>query len=83
MQSVTADAPMKAALGQVKELAVVRDEDGTVLGFFAPVALEHAARYAEAAANIDPTLHKRRTENGPNRTTAEVLEYLKSLGPGS
>ena len=79
MQSVTADAPMKAALGQVKELAVVRDADGTVLGFFAPVALEHAARYAEAAASIDPTLHKRQAKDGPTRTTAEVLEHLKSL----
>jgi hypothetical protein len=79
MLTVTADAAMKAALRQANGLAQVCDADGTVIGFFAPVSIERAALYAEAAASIDPTLHKRQPKDGPNRTTAEVLDYLKTL----
>jgi hypothetical protein len=79
MQTVTATDTLSAALKQVKELAEIRDSQGAVLGFFAPISIEHAALYAHAAANIDPTRHKQQSTDGPNRTTAEVLEYLKSL----
>jgi len=79
MQFITADDAMKAKLSEAKTLVAVRDGTGTVIGFFAPVSLEHAARYAEAAASIDPMAHKRSSKEGPSRTTAEVLEYLKGL----
>ena len=81
MLTVHADEAMKAALRKATSLAQVCDSDGAVIGFFAPVALERAHLYAEAAASIDPMAHKRRPQDGPNKTTAEVLEYLKTLEP--
>jgi len=79
MLTVHADAAMKAALQKATGLAQVCDADGTVIGFFAPVSLERAHLYAEAAASIDPTAHRRQPQNGPTKTTAEVLEHLKTL----
>lgn len=79
MLTVHADNAMKAELRKATSLAQVCDTDGTVIGFFAPVSLENAARYAEAAARIDPMLHKRQPKDGPTKTTAEVLEHLKTL----
>ena len=80
MTSLTADAAMAAVLGQVNELAEIRDASGKVIGFFAPVAIEHARNYANAAAHFDPEEIKRaKEEKGPGRTTAEVLSRLKSL----
>lgn len=78
MQSITATGPMKDSLREVKSLVEVRGEAGTVIGFFAPVALEHAPRYAAAAA-IDPMAAKRAAKEGPGKTTAEVLDYLHTL----
>jgi len=80
MNSITADHAMSAILKQTTVLSEIRDPSGTVIGFFAPVAIEHAQRYAEAAAHFDPSEIKRRKEsNEPLRTTAEVLEHLKPL----
>jgi hypothetical protein len=70
---------MKDSLRELKSLVEVRDEAGIVIGFFAPVALEHAARYAAAAAAIDPMAAKRAAKEGPGKTTAEVLDYLHTL----
>jgi hypothetical protein len=81
MQFITADDAMKEKLSEAKTLVAVRDVDGTVIGFFAPASREHAAFYAAAAASIDPMAHKRSPKEGPSRTTAEVLEYLKGLEP--
>jgi hypothetical protein len=83
MQSVTADDVMKAALSQVKEIAEVRDANGTMLGFFAPTSLKNAALYAHAAANIDPAwvrTQKRTPEK--TYTTQEVLAHLRTLENG-
>jgi hypothetical protein len=80
MTRLTADDAMLALLRQAKELAEVCDASGRVVGFFAPVALEHAATYAEAAARIDPAeIQRRKTEPGRNYTTREVFEHLLSL----
>lgn len=80
MTSITADGDMLAALANVKELAEVRDGTGNVIGFFAPVTIEHAARYADAAAHLNPKEIKQAKEgNGPGRSTAEVLQRLQSL----
>ena len=53
MISLTANEAMLAILGQAKELAEIRDATGKVIGFFAPVALDRAQCYANAAAHID------------------------------
>jgi len=79
MLTVKADAAMKAALQKATSLAQVCDSDGTIIGFFAPVSLDRAPLYAEAAAHIDPMAHKRQPQDGPLKTTAEVLEHLKTL----
>jgi len=81
MQSLTVDDALAPAMRQVKELAEVRDGQGNLIGFFAPVSLEHAARYAQAAAAADPLAAKQPKNNGPAATTAEVLERLRSLEP--
>jgi hypothetical protein len=82
MISLTADDAMLAMLHQVKELAEIRDSSGTVVGFFAPVALRDAQSYARAAAHIDPAEIRRRQESKePCYTTKEVFEHLKSLAP--
>jgi hypothetical protein len=82
MDHVTVDERARAALSEVKSLVEVRDADGRVIGFFAPVALEHAARYAEAAAQTDPLAARKPAREGPTKTTAEVLDQLRSLERG-
>jgi hypothetical protein len=79
MQSIVADDAMKAKLAQANTLVEVRDAKGTVIGFFAPVSLEHAARYAQAAASTQPLSHNRGSKDGSSRTTGEVLDHLKTL----
>ena len=61
---------------------VVRDPAGRVIGFFAPITMELADRYARAAAQAYPVKDLRKGDpNGKGYTTAEVLEHLKSLEP--
>ena len=80
MITLMADETMLAILAQAKELAEIRDASGKVIGFFAPIALPQAGQYANAAAHIDPAaIQRAKEEKGPGRTTAEVLENLKSL----
>ena len=62
------------------ELVEIRDPSGAVIGFFAPVQMERAARYAQAAAATDPLEIRRRKEAGNQaQTTQEVLNQLHSL----
>jgi hypothetical protein len=80
MLRVTAEDAMQAALSQVKELAEICDSQGRILGYFAPVCLEHAAAYAEGAAHFDPAeITSRKEQKQPGHSTKEVLEHLKSL----
>ena len=80
MTSLTADDNMLRILSQVNELAEIRDASGRVIGFFAPVSVERADLYAQAAAQVDPTEIQRRKEPGrKTHTTQEVLDHLKSL----
>jgi hypothetical protein len=55
MQSITVRGTVQDELRGTKTLVEVRDEEGTVIGFFAPITLENASRYVEAAAGADPT----------------------------
>jgi hypothetical protein len=80
MVSLTANEAMLAILSGTKELAEIRDGNGTVIGFFAPIALPKAQMYAEAAAHIDPAeIQRRKEDKQKGRTTEEVLERLKAL----
>ena len=81
MITVTAPVEIADILAEAKELVEVRDGSGKVIGFFAPSSMQHAAQYAKAAAQTDRTaIQRAKEENGPNRTTAEVLERLRSRG---
>jgi hypothetical protein len=80
MLTITADAAMLAKLRAANGLAEIRDGDGTVLGFYAPVSVDQAARYAAAAARIDRSeLERRKAEEIGGYTTREVFEHLKTL----
>ncbi len=80
MITLTADDSMLAVLRQAQGLAEIRDTSGTIVGFFAPVSVERAHLYAQAAAQIDPTEVKRRGESERDgHTTGQVFEHLKSL----
>ena len=80
MISLIANDAALAILRQATGLAEIRDSNGQIIGFFAPVALEKAHLYAEAAAHFDPSENQRRkAEKLPGRTTGEVLEHLRSL----
>jgi hypothetical protein len=80
MITLIADDAMLATLRQANGLAEVRDASGTIIGFFAPVSLDRAHLYAQAAAQTDPMEVKRRKESGgKTHTTQEVLDHLRSL----
>jgi hypothetical protein len=80
MITLTADDTLLAVLKQTKGLAEIRDSAGTIVGFFAPVEMDRAHLYAQAAAQTDPQEIKRRKEaGGKTHTTQEVLDHLKSL----
>jgi hypothetical protein len=80
MTTIPLDDKTIAALVDSKKLVAVRDATGRVIGFFAPVCIEHAPQYASGAAQLYP--HKdahKADDNGKRYTTAEVLAHLKSL----
>jgi hypothetical protein len=80
MISLVADEAMLAVLRHANEVAEIRDSAGAIIGFFAPVSLEHAHLYAKAAAQINPQeIQRRKDKQGKYYTTQEVLDHLKSL----
>jgi hypothetical protein len=80
MISLTVNNAMLELLRQATGLAEVRDENGTVVGFFAPVSVERGHLYAQAAAQTDPKEIARRKEPGrKSHTTNDVLDHLNSL----
>jgi hypothetical protein len=80
MLTITADAAMLAKLRAADGLAEIRDGEGKVVGFYAPVSVDRAPLYAQAAADISPAEVKRRKEEGgKTHTTQEVLQHLDSL----
>lgn len=80
MITLTADEKMLAILNQATGLAEIRDAGGKVVGFFAPIALPQAGRYANAAAHIDPTeIARRKSAKENGHTTREVFEHLLTL----
>jgi hypothetical protein len=77
MFTLTADEGTLALLRQAQGLTEIRDATGAVVGFFAPVSVERAHLYAQAAAQADPAEIKRRKEaGGKTHTTQEVMEHL-------
>ena len=77
MTNVALDEKALAALKVESGVVAVTDAAGTVVGFFAPVGIEHAPDYAAAAGHFYPD--KDEPRNGPWFTTEEVANHLKSL----
>jgi len=80
MNRIVTDAALNQSLVKLDGLTELRDDDGRVLGYFAPACHDSAAMYVEAAAHFDPDEMKRRKEsNTKGSTTSEVLDRIKSL----
>lgn len=80
MVAVTVDAAVRSKLSGVDALVEIRDEEGSLLGYFTPACLGTAEDYRRARAHFDPDEIKRRKQsNEPCYTTAEVLQHLASL----
>jgi hypothetical protein len=77
MKSITIPATVVAELQSQRELVEVRGPDGEIIGYFAPVAQEHAAKYADTAAKAHSVGNK---PAGAPITTAELLNRLGAMG---
>lgn len=80
MNVITVDPVTRATLAGINQLTEIRDDQGNVVGFFAPPSRVEELRYLQAAAQFDPQ-EKDRRKNSPDArlTTKEVLEYLNTL----
>jgi hypothetical protein len=77
MNTFTADTSLQHSLSMLPGLTVVRDSDGTVLGYFSPATHQLPEVYAEAAAHFDPAeMQRRKQSNEQGRTTSEVLSRI-------
>ena len=74
-RTVIVDATQADAMVKTGELVEIRDKAGAVIGFFAPLKMEHAKEYAEAAARAAV----RPQDGRRGYTSEEVAAYLKSL----
>jgi len=80
MVAVTVDSNLRSQLADAASQIEVRDESGTLLGYYTPAWLGTAEQYRRARESIDRAeLERRKASNEPCYSTAEVLEYLKSL----
>jgi len=80
MLTITADAAMLAKLRAANGLAEIRDDEGTVVGFYAPASVEKAPQRAEAAARVDwEELRRRANSPERGRTLKEVFQHLQSI----
>jgi hypothetical protein len=79
MTTLTADDAVLALLRQANGVTEIRDATGTVVGFFAPVSLDRAPLYVQAAAQSNPQeTRQRKDAGGATHTTEEVLDRLRS-----
>ena len=80
MTTMTPNADALAFLRQASDLVEIRDPEGGIVGYFAPVSMERAHLHVQTAARIDRAEIARRKASHPTgRTTREVFERLQSL----
>jgi hypothetical protein len=76
------DRAMSESLARLKARAEIVDDRGTILGYFEPVDPDEEELYRKAALLFDrEEIERSKAEDGPCRTTAEVLDRLRSMGP--
>lgn len=79
MNKVVLDEPLRAKLQGLAEQVELHDESGQILGQFLPQQVYHRLVCEWAKAQVsDDELDRIRREPG-GRTTAEVLQRLKSM----
>ncbi len=86
MNSITADEALLTQLRGVAGPVEIRDPSGRLLGHYTPVrSADEEALYARARQLFDLEKAKRvaETERGQGRTTAGVLQRLRSPGQES
>jgi hypothetical protein len=72
--AITADDKLVSELAMCNSVVEIRNKEGVVIGFFAPLRLEYAEQYASVAAKTYSTgIHR------ASKSTSEVLADLKSL----
>lgn len=80
MVAVTVDSKIRSQFADAPSQIEVRDEQGKLLGYFTPAWLGTADDYRRAREQIDRgELERRKASQEPCYSTAEVLDYLKSL----
>ena len=80
MVAVTVDSTIRSQFADAPSQVEVRDEQGMLLGYFTPAWLGTAEDYRRARAQIDRAeLERRKKSDEPCYSTAEVLDYLKTL----
>ena len=80
MTTFTADSQLGDLFGKFQDVTEICDSSGKLIGTFTPAACKENLLYARAAAHFDPDeMRRRKTSNQIGKTTAEVLELLKSL----
>lgn len=79
MNRIYLDDALQSKLDELRTQTELCDKDGHLLGYFIPAGLSDREIYAwvEAQASNDE-IERRKQESG-SKTTAEVLEYLRSL----
>lgn len=86
MSSLTADKALCDLLLQATELTEIRDNNGQVLGYFAPARTpdhDKAARAVRLASLFDSDeLNRRKASKEPGFSFDQVLEHLASLEKG-
>jgi hypothetical protein len=82
MITIPIDGKLQTALAAVHETAILRAEDGTVLGYFAPAGFPAAQGLAQVLTRIDvDELRRRQASTATWHTTAQVLERLRDVPP--
>jgi hypothetical protein len=79
MTRLLIDEPLRSQLNALDGQAEFCDDKGSVLGYFVPASLRQQWLYDWAAAQLSDEELERRSREPGSKTTAEVLEYLKSL----
>ena len=73
MTAITADDKLVSELAMCNSVVEIRNKEGVVIGFFAPLRLEYAEQYARVAAKTHSSgMHR------VSKTTTEVLADLRA-----
>ena len=80
MVNITADECLQASLGQLTDVAAIRDADGNMIGTYKPWAIAEQESYEQAKQMFDPAELERQAQcKEKGYTIEEVMRHLESL----